>query len=142
MRTLTLHSLVVSLAFVATAVQAATVDGDWLTPNGVAVVRVAPCASGLCGTIIALKAPNDAAGRTQKDGRNVNPDLRSRPVVGLEILHGFKAAGEGRWADGTIYNPDDGKTYRSKITLKPDGGLMVEGCVAFICVAQKWVRAG
>ena len=142
MRTAIFQTLVIGLALVSTTARAASINGDWLTPNGVAKVRVAPCVSGLCGTIIALKAPSDPTGHPQKDGRNADPALRNRPVVGLEILRGFKAAGEGRWADGTIYDPDDGKTYRSKITLKPDGGLKVEGCVAFICVAQDWVRAG
>lgn len=135
------RALVVGIALVARAAHAVTIEGDWLTPNGVARVRIGPCAAGLCGTIIALKAPSDAAGHLQRDGRNVNPALRLRPIVGLEIVHGFKAAGEGRWNDGTIYNPDDGKTYTSKITLKPDGGLKVEGCIAFICVAQNWLRA-
>jgi uncharacterized protein (DUF2147 family) len=140
MRTLVFHAVVASIALTAPTVQAASIDGDWLTPNGVAKVRIAPCATGLCGTIIALKSPNDATGRPQKDGRSANPALRSRPVVGLEILHGLKVAGEGRWDDGTIYNPGDGTTYRSKITLRTDGGLNVDGCVAFICLAQTWVH--
>jgi uncharacterized protein (DUF2147 family) len=142
MRTATFQALVVGFALVATAAQATSIDGDWLTPNGVAKVRIAPCVSGLCGAIVALKAPNDTSGRPERDGQNADPALRGRPIIGLEVLHGFKAAGEGRWTNGTIYNPDDGKTYGSKITLKPGGGLKVEGCVLFICLAQNWVRAG
>jgi uncharacterized protein (DUF2147 family) len=89
-----------------------------------------------------LKAPNDGTGHPQRDGRNPDPSLRDRPVVGVEILRGLKPSGEGRWSEGSIYDPDDGKTYASRITLQPAGGLKVEGCVAFICVAQHWSRAG
>lgn len=141
MRPFSFLTLAASSALAVTSVEAATIDGDWLTPNGVARVHIAHCASGLCGTIIALKEPNDATAHPQVDGRNADPSLRKRPVAGLEILRGFKPSGEGRWAQGTIYNPDDGRTYASKITLEPAGGLKVEGCVVFICVAQYWTWA-
>ncbi|MNN91931.1 hypothetical protein D3C81_2101180 [compost metagenome] len=46
-----------------------------------------------------------------------------------------------KWSGGTILDPANGKTYRSKIELQPGGGkLDVSGCIAFICRAQTWVR--
>jgi len=44
--------------------------------------------------------------------------MRSRPIVGIELLTGFVADGPGKWSGGHIYHPEDGKTYRCKLTLQ------------------------
>ena len=43
------------------------------------------------------------------------------------------------WSDGTIWAPDDDKTYRSNMELQGDV-LQVEGCVLIICRGQDWTR--
>ncbi|WP_345295678.1 DUF2147 domain-containing protein [Luteimonas vadosa] len=65
---------------------------------------------------------------------------RGRPVQGMTILWGLRKDGAG-WGGGTILDPKDGKTYKSKAELL-DGGakLGVSGCIAFICRQQVWVR--
>lgn len=128
----------------AAAAEPANVQGEWLTEGGWATVRIAPCpgqASRLCGRIVALKQPNDKNGRPKRDAANIDPKLRDRTVVGMPFITGFKAAGPGRWTGGKIYNPGDGKTYASRLSLNPDGTLKVKGCVLVICQAQTWTRA-
>ena len=53
----------------------------------------------------------------QKEARNnhnnPNPALRNKSMVGVPILLGMKPVGDDRW-EGNVYNPRDGKTYRSK----------------------------
>ncbi|HKI85395.1 MAG TPA: DUF2147 domain-containing protein [Thermoanaerobaculia bacterium] len=71
------------------------------------------------------------AGRAKVDRKNPDPSLRGRPIVGLEILRGFKYDGKDVWGGGTIYDPKKGKTYRCKITLEPDGTLFVRGFIGF-----------
>lgn len=118
------------------------VQGDWLTKDGAGKVRIAPCGDRLCGTVVWLKAPLDkATGQLQKDVHNPDPSLRNRSVVGLLLIKDFKAAKEGRWAGGTIYDPKTGKTYTSKMAPNPDGTLKVEGCISVVCQAQVWTRA-
>ena len=34
---------------------------------------------------------------------------------------------------GRIYNPDEGKSYKSKIRLLENGDLEIEGCFTVIC---------
>lgn len=131
-----------SLAFAIGAQAASPVQGDWITQSASGKVRVAPCGERLCGTIVWLKNPIDrTTGQPQKDANNPDPSLRTRPVVGLLLIKDFKAARDGRWTGGTIYDPESGKTYASKIALNPDGSLKVEGCIAIICQAQTWKRA-
>lgn len=133
----------ISILAIALAAQAASpVQGDWLTQSASGKVRVAPCGDKLCGTIVWLKNPLDkATGQVQRDANNPDPSLRARPVVGLQLIKNFKAAKDGRWTGGTIYDPESGKTYASKIGLNLDGTLKVEGCIAIICQAQTWKRA-
>ena len=44
-------------------------------------------------------------------------------------------------ANGTIYDPRNGKTYKSIVSKNADGTLAVKGCIAFFCQTQKWTPA-
>ena len=50
--------------------------------------------------------------------------------------------GDGHWSGGTIYKPDNGKTYKCKIALNADGTLSVRGFIGFslLGVTQTWTR--
>ena len=113
--------------------------GVWRLSNGKVTVRVAPCGAHLCGTVVALKKPRDDEGRPRLDKENPNPALRRRPVIGLTILSNMRADGDGYWT-GTIYNPDDGNTYRSEMTLQSPNTMKVDGCVAIFCKSMKFIR--
>ena len=122
------------------------VEGVWVTPAGESLVRVAPCRGRgepptLCGVIVKLKSRLDEAGVVWRDKHNEDPVLRDRPLMGLQILDGFSRKDASRWRGGTVYNPKDGNTYRSKLTLKAPDHLRVQGCVLFLCRTQDWYRA-
>ncbi len=115
------------------------VTGDWLTVGGKAKVTISDCGDGTpCGEIAWLD-PVSAEGDI--DGNNPDPALRERPLVGVMMLWGFKEK-KGRWIKGQIYNPEDGKTYGSRIELETHSILKVKGCVGPICKTQIWSRAG
>jgi uncharacterized protein (DUF2147 family) len=113
--------------------------GVWRMSNGKVTVRVTRCGANLCGKVVGLKKPRDDKGRIRRDKENPNPALRSRPVVGLTILSNMKSAGERRWT-GTIYNPDDGNTYRSEMRLQNVNTMRVDGCVSVFCRSMNFVR--
>ena len=119
------------------------VIGDWVTPGGGAKVRIAVCPTApnqLCGVLVWLRQGLDAAGKPVRDVANPDPALRTRPLVGGPFLTGFTRDAPGRWSGGRIYDPDSGKTYRSKMRINDDGTLKLEGCVLVICQAQTWKR--
>ena len=117
------------------------VSGVWLTQAGDAKVRVSRCGGGLCGVVVWLREPNDpATGKPQLDDKNPNPALAKRPVIGLPLFTGMHAAGPNKWS-GEIYNADDGKSYRSNISLSGPDALRVEGCVGPLCGGETWTRA-
>ena len=122
------------------AAAASEATGVWRMENGRVTVRVSRCGSNLCGTVVGLKKPRDDKGRPRLDKENPNPSLRKRPVIGLTILSNMKPRGDGYWT-GTIYNPDDGNTYTSNMTLQNANTMRVKGCVASVlCRSMKFVR--
>lgn len=90
-----------------------------------------------CGRIATAQIP---AGEPTTDVNNSDPALRDVPVLGLTMLDGFEQSGD-KWKKGRIYNPEDGKSYKSSIQLDDDPNVLkVKGCIAFLCQSQYWTR--
>jgi uncharacterized protein (DUF2147 family) len=114
--------------------------GIWLTQVGDARVRVSKCGGGLCGVIVWLKDPiNAATGKPEVDDKNSNPALARRPMIGLPLFSGMRPSGPNKWS-GQIYNADDGKSYESHISVSSPDTLRVEGCVGVLCGGESWSR--
>jgi uncharacterized protein (DUF2147 family) len=129
--------------FVALAPFTALADelkGKWLTEEGKGHVVFENCGSRLCGKIVWLKEPKDAAGKPLVDGLNEDQSLRGRPIIGLKLTE-LEANGSGTWK-GVIYNPEDGKSYKAEAAIQKDGSLLVKGCVlgGLLCDDQTWTR--
>ena len=115
--------------------------GIWLTQAGDARVRVSKCGGGLCGVIVWLKDPiNAATGKPEVDDKNPNPALAKRRMIGLPLFSGMHPSGPNKWS-GQIYNADDGKSYESHISVAGPDTLRVEGCVGVLCGGENWTRA-
>ena len=140
MRCLAAAAFAFGLVLAGSAQASDDATGTWRMSNGKVTVRVIPCGAGLCGRVVALKKPRDSEGHLKVDVKNPNPALRQRPVVGITILSNMKASGTGRWS-GTIYNPDDGRTYSSSMQLVGPSTMKVNGCVAgVLCKSLKFIR--
>jgi len=114
------------------------VAGAWVTASGDGVVEIGPCGTTVCGRLARfLVVPPQGAG--QRDVNNPNPALRSRKLLGLPILTGFKPDGQV-WR-GTIYDPKSGKSYRSVLKRTSGDRLEVKGCIGPFCQTQVWRRA-
>ncbi len=120
----------------------ADVENIWLTEGGKSHVKIEPCGERLCGEIVWLREPNRDDGSAKLDRRNEDKSLRGRPILGLQVLTDFEDEGGGTWRGGEIYNPEDGKTYSSKLELVDSNTLEVSGCVFFglLCKTQTWTR--
>ena len=123
------------------------VHGLWLTEGGTATVRIADCgphhAGGLmgatpCGVIETADIP---PGAPTTDVNNKDEAMRDKPIIGLTMLDGFEWRG-GKWKRGRIYNPEDGKSYKSSIAVDEDDAnvLKVKGCIGPLCQTQRWTR--
>lgn len=135
--------LVAAVVMLAAWPAAASAVGEWVTEGNKARVKIEPCArdaAKLCGTITWSYRPTDAPAGPLVDLNNDDPALRARPIVGLPLLEGFKPAGANAWDGGTIYDPEGGKVYKSRMKLEGPDTLKVEGCVLFFCQGQTWTR--
>jgi len=112
-------------------------SGEWLVADGTARIRIAPCGKVLCGNVTWTKAPPGP------DVNNPDPEKRSRPLLGVEVLSGMAPAGPNRWK-GSVYNAQNGKTYDAVISLQSADVLKIEGCVlgGLLCGGENWTRAG
>jgi uncharacterized protein (DUF2147 family) len=129
-----------ALAFVAAAPLAAAepVSGSWVTASRDGVVQIGACGASLCGRLARfLVVPPQ--GTDQRDLHNPDARLRTRKLLGLPILTGFRADGAA-WR-GTIYDPKAGKSYRSIIKRLDAKRLEVKGCIGPFCQTQVWTRA-
>ncbi|GJD56438.1 DUF2147 domain-containing protein [Methylobacterium dankookense] len=107
-------------------------SGIWLTETGDSKVRLARCGSGYCGTLVSV------AGKGV-DANNPDPALRTRSVVGVQIVNAANATSDGY--EGTLYNPKDGKTYSGSLKMTGPDTLVVSGCVMSVfCKRQTWKR--
>jgi len=115
--------------------------GTWLSQDGGTKVHIAECGGRLCGTVVWLERPNDPrTGRPKTDRHNPDPAKRSRPLIGLQVVHGLAPSGPDNWS-GQIYNADDGRTYQANLKVQGANAAHVEGCVlAVLCKGQTWKR--
>lgn len=114
--------------------------GRWRTPAQNGVVVIERCGEGLCARVAdaaALRANPD-----QRDVRNRDPALRSRPVKGLTVVR-VASGGPRVWNAGPLYDPDSGQgAATGTLTLIEPDRLAVRGCIArMLCRTQTWTRA-
>lgn len=128
-----LAAAAVALPLVATQpARAADPTGLWITETGISKVRIARCGGGYCGTLA-------GTGGSGLDVNNPDPVLKSRKLVGVQILTAATPTSDG--FEGSLYNPNDGKTYSGSLTPKGPDTLEVAGCVLrVICKRQTWTR--
>lgn len=128
-----------------TAFAQATPAGLWKTIDDEtkqerSFVRITEAGGMLTGRIEKLLDPAKANAVCEKctDAR------KDKPVVGLTILEGVKKhPDEAYWDGGSILDPNNGKTYKVRLTPK-DGGksLDVRGYVGapLLGRTQTWIR--
>jgi len=119
-----------------------TVEGVWLSADGTGWIKIELGNDGLVGSIAG--SPDDSEDRKPSDKDELNPDpaLRDRLLLGLTIMEGFTHAGEGRWKNGKIYDPNSGKTYKCKLTLVDEDTLELRGYIgiALLGRSETWTR--
>lgn len=117
------------------AVESNDILGQWVTEDRDCRVEIFKKGHRYFGKIVAIKPPNylpgeinGMDGKPRQDSNNQNESLRSRLLVGIELMKNFRFD-DDKWVDGRIYDPKNGKTYECEISLAEDGTLYVRGYV-------------
>jgi uncharacterized protein (DUF2147 family) len=131
--------LVAAAALAASAAHAASpAEGLWRTPSRNGEVRISECGQALCGRLV--DSDGIRADPTLADTKNKDPALRTRTLKDMTLLQGF-TGGPDQWKGGTVYNPEDGGTYKGTIKLVGADTLKLTGCIVFpLCKTQTWKR--
>lgn len=93
------------------------------------------------GKIVWMKNPKEDDGTDKVDKENPDEARKNDPILGLNLAKGFSYKGSNKWAGGTIYDPNNGKTYKCKIALKGDD-LKVRGFIGVSLLGRTahWLR--
>lgn len=115
--------------------------GIWTNESQEARFEIYKCGDKLCGKIVWLREPN-RDGKPKTDTKNPDPKLRDRPLVGLVFMKGFEYDEKGKWDDGTIYDPQNGKTYSCFMQVLGKDKLEVKGYIGISVIgrSQIWTR--
>ena len=116
-----------------------SVLGHWLTPQAV-LVQTKLCGQEICGTVIHIFLEEGQDPNEILDDQNKDPLLKTRPLIGIDLLEGFGAqsVSSKKFTRGRIYNPIDGKTYKANLELLENGNMIVEGCLFVFCRDEEW----
>jgi uncharacterized protein (DUF2147 family) len=114
-----------------------TIDDDGKTEKS--LVRISDSAGVLSGSI---EKVFDAAKQDAKCDKCTD-DRKDKPVVGMTIIRNARQDADDKtiWTGGEILDPNNGKTYKTR--LKPvDGGKTMEmrGYIGFLYRTQVWQR--
>lgn len=132
--------LFLSLSCFSQAVNADAVIGTWLTASGKAKVQIYKEGDKYNGKIVWLKIPTYEDGKPKTDKNNPDKAKQSAPLLGLNMLKNFEFD-EDEWEDGTIYDPENGKTYSCTIKYR-DGKLDLRGYIGISLIGrtQTWYK--
>jgi uncharacterized protein (DUF2147 family) len=121
--------------------QADKVLGIWLTEKKTSQVKVFKATDGkIYGKVEWIDKDKD-----RLDSNNPDAVLSKQKVLGSLILKGFKYNEDKKqWDGGTIYDPDNGKTYTAYMWFEEDLNLLhIKGYVMgmkFIGRQTLWIR--
>jgi uncharacterized protein (DUF2147 family) len=137
MKFLLLISQVLFLTLGAQAQDGHAVMGMFLTQEKTSAVMIEDCGDGSpCGRVAWIDPSAMAPGETPESARTQTGE----PVLGLLMLQGFDKRRKD-WRGGTIYDPENDKTYASRLKRLTNGDLQVKGCIGPICQTQLWTVA-
>jgi len=111
--------------------QADALLGIWLTEEKNSQVEITKTSNGqFVGRIVWLNEPLNEDGKPKTDKENPNASQRNQRLLGLQILKGFTYdANKKEWTGGTIYDPDNGKTYSAFMKLDGNNTMVLRGYV-------------
>lgn len=106
-------------------------EGIWINPHNDVAVRTGPCGDKLCGWIVWANA------EAQSDAR----DGGVSKLLGTELLENYGHVRADSWT-GTVFVPDMGRRFSSRIDLISPTELQIKGCIlgGLICRSQVWHR--
>lgn len=113
--------------FVATTLNAQNkaddVLGTYMNPSGEGILKIYKEGNKYFGKLVWMKHPEKI------DTKNPDKTKQSQKILGSTVLKNFVFDGKDTWANGSAYDPKNGKTYSCKISRDERGNLNVRGYI-------------
>lgn len=110
------------------------VFGVFVTEEGTSHIEITDCGDGSpCGTIVWIDPASLPDGETPETVIGDNGEH----VLGQQILEGFERKTKD-WRSGTVYDPENDKSYAARIKRLDSGALQLKGCIGPFCQTQVW----
>lgn len=105
--------------------------GVWRNPKNSVHVRIQPCGSNVCGTVVWANA------RAREKARAGG----TAQLVGTQLFREFRRQGAASWA-GRVFVPDRNQSYSGTLTLAGPNQIVARGCLLgrYLCRSQTWTR--
>lgn len=129
-------------SFAQTNQEADKIIGLWQTGSGKGRVQITKYGNKFSGKIVWLRDPNDAKGNPKLDSKNPDVNRQKNTTIGITNLLGFTYEGNSEYDNGTVYDPENGKTYKCIMTLENINSLKVRGYIGFSFIGRTdvWTR--
>lgn len=90
------------------------------------------------GKVIKILTP----GKEDEKCTECSGQKKDQPINGMIVLWNLEKNGKSAWKNGKILDPNNGKEYKSKMTLKDENTLEVRGYIGFSLIGrtQTWHR--
>ncbi len=110
-------------------------QGTWYNQEKTARVQFYEQGGKLFGKVVWLNEPI-RDGKPRTDENNPDKELAKKPLMGLVFLKNFKKDSEKAWSGGTIYDPNNGKTYSCEMKLINPDKLNVRGYIGISLIGR------
>ncbi len=128
--------LISSVAVFSQTIKADDIIGTYMTAENEGMVEITKRGAKYYGKLTWTKTVG------KLDSNNPDPKQKTDKLAGKEILKDFVFNGSDQWADGTIYDPKNGKTYDCKLTPDAKGNLNVRGFIGISLLGRTsfWIK--
>lgn len=109
--------------------------GEWLSENKDGRVQVYKVGEKFFGKVVWGKDGS------RKDVNNPDAKLKEQNIIGSVILKNFDFTGKV-WEEGTIYDPNNGKTYSCTMKIPDANTLTIRGFIGISLLGRSttWTR--
>jgi len=116
--------------------------GIWTNADKKAKFEIFECGKKLCGKISWIKDPT-RDGKPKLDTNNPDASLKNQPILGMVFMKDFEYDEDNKWDNGTIYDPQSGKTYSCYMRVLDKDKMEVKGYIGISLIgrSQIWTRA-
>jgi uncharacterized protein (DUF2147 family) len=138
---------VVIVFFLAASVNSSGPDdvlGMWKTEADRSRIELYKCGDNICGKVAWLREPkftrskDGPIGEVKLDLRNPDAALRTRPILGLQVIEGLTYAGDNTWGKGVCYDPQSGNSYKCKMRFVAPDRIYLRGYIGFSFIGRTY----